>query len=389
MPPTKSIKNDFKKQKNLQIELNIVFIPAQTTLPHKSTVEYPSCLCLCHESQVFEDTEYPCAFFESKKGYFKNRQLLFEISKSEIWKSLINYNQTDSESKMDYFELLKSFLHRTSISRLTCDKNEAQRQVLDPKNESTALTMDAFTGLALSKRYWTIEEDTMLRYLKIAHWKLDWNGLAGLLGKQTAQEVKERWEDTVLPCLKLEDWTPREKWFFYLFKRNLGPNWLQIRRIFRFNTENQLIYLWNREIVQKRAEYENLIWNLLKNPDILFSDTLTDLERFLIRKPRAEELQCYKLDGVYLRKRKRKNWVPANLEELFSCESLLLKGLRLVNFRQTGNLGEELAEGCNFTPNLNRIQSIIFSPQNVDLGTVLKEVEKMNSRKSISDTDDN
>ena len=379
-----------KKNKILTKEIEIKFVYL-IKRPKNNSEKENDCRCVCHQKWDFEDEKYPISFLESKSNYFKGKKTLFYLKCEEVHNILSKYTQTKNYAIENYSKLIKTEIIKKFNPKILINffNENFDEEIIDPKSEEYSELVNNLLGnIPPKKTNWTVEEDKMLRFLIIKHYELGWGKIALIMNKKTIKEIKMRWEKCIVPCIKIEGWTERQKWFFYLFKRNMGPNWKEINRIFHFKTINQLIYLWNKEIVKKRSEYENLIYNLFKNKEILFSNDLSPLEIFLIRKYLPVENKGLKFDGLYLRKRKRTTWVPQTLENLFSPKLKDLDEFKIYESDDKINSDNEFDSDTlnelnenyekigklNFKINFEKIRAIIFSSEEVNIVKLMKKI---------------
>ena len=291
------------------------------------------CKCLCHEKENFLDEKFIDDLKSRKKFIIDPDDEIKRLKKEETIDLLCKSNQTGGYEQINYQNLFNEIF-------------EKKQKILQSDSEDTTLTKE-----------WTYKEELALRYLKKMYPKEKWDFYSQILSWYSPTQIKRQWNVKIKENVQKEGWKEREKWFFYLFYRQLGRNWNEMKRIFTKKTKyNQFAYLWNYDIIIKRPQYENLIQNILNYQDVFTSNYLTDLERFLIRRFVKEEHYRFKNDKSFLRTRKQHFWIPETLEEVFDSSSRYLKDLR----NEDGMVDFE------------KVIQLVFTNQQVDLNKFFK-----------------
>lgn len=307
-----------KDNKASKLEIEIIFVGEKLEI--EKQVKH-DCFCLCHNKQAYNDLDYP-KYFMTK--YRQDEDLLEEdLSHLDIATNTKIVNQSWEFSRFKITDLTEKVLLNESGKKLLVKRKISKNEVLHPiEQDFNDYEAADSNGEADFYRKLTSDEIELIKYLKISSPNKSHEFLKKYFPNRRQSFLKLQWEKRAVMILQQSLWTKRELWFYYLFRRNLGKNVTELRRIFFYKKQNEVTYIWHRELSSLRYEYEFLIKRILKNPFFLNTGVLSPLEVFLIRRRTDFNPSVFKLVGKYLRKRTHRFWVAKTLEELFHLNGI-------------------------------------------------------------------
>lgn len=303
-----------------KIEVEVILvnqIPKET----EQLILADSCMCKCHKSHHFEDEAYSEYYLQKHN---QDKALLHEELLSDQTLENLMLAMKKSIKINPYILKILQELAKIEFQKNGKRKNYFKNQdsnSIQPEDFIRTLP-DWSAGKNVKLKKILPEEIKIARILKILNTNFKIGDIAKLIGLKKLRLVRKISDDIITTIAKKGSWTMREKWFYYLFRRNLGNNPEQLYRIFPYKKMNEVVYVWNRELSQMRFKFEFLIFTILQSDAFYRTDLITDLEKYLIRKPKKFDPYSFKIVSNYLRKRTTKFYTANTIEELFAYENL-------------------------------------------------------------------
>ena len=103
------------------------------------------------------------------------------------------------------------------------------------------------------RRLWAKEEDDKLAKLVDMHGK-DWNAIAREMPERNRKQIRDRYNNTLDPKFKKNDWTFQEDLKLIQIYKKYGPKWALISSIFEGRSETMIKNRYNNHLKKKVGE---------------------------------------------------------------------------------------------------------------------------------------